>query len=75
MALVVGGPALYLLGENLFRHRMTATVNPKRFLVAGALIVLAFLGPHVSALALSVFVTALLSALALWEYRSPPTVQ
>jgi low temperature requirement protein LtrA len=74
LAVVVGGPALYLLGENLFRRRMTATVNPERFVVAGGLLVLAFLGPHVSALALSVIVTALLMALALWEYRSPPTV-
>jgi low temperature requirement protein LtrA len=74
LAVVVGGPALYLLGENLFRRRMTATVNPKRFLAAGALIVLALLGPHVSALALSVAVTAVLAALALWEVHAPPTV-
>jgi low temperature requirement protein LtrA len=74
LAAVVGGPALYLLGENLFRRRMTATVNAKRFIAAGALIALALLGPHVSALALSVLVTALLTALALWEYHAPPTV-
>jgi low temperature requirement protein LtrA len=74
LAVVVGGPALYLLGENLFRHRMTATVNPKRFLAAGGLLVLALLGPHVSALALSTIVTALLAVLALWEVHAPPTV-
>ena len=75
LAMVVGGPALYLLGENLFRHRMTATTNPKRFIAAGALLALAFAGPHVSALALTAMVTALLMALALWEYRVPPTVR
>ena len=73
--MVVGGPALYLLGENLFRRRMTGTVNVKRFVVAGGLIALALLGPHVSALVLTALVTALLMALALWEYRSPPTVR
>src|SRR4051795_9363042 len=30
LAMVLGGPALYLLGESLFRWRMTATANPKR---------------------------------------------
>jgi low temperature requirement protein LtrA len=75
LAVAVGGPALYLLGENLFRRRMTATVNPKRFVVAGGLLALALLGPHVSALALCAAVTALLTVLALWEYRVPPTVR
>lgn len=75
LAMVVGGPALYLLGENLFRRRMTGTVNPRRFLAAAALLALALLGPHVSALALSVAVTAVLMALALWEHRTPPTVR
>jgi low temperature requirement protein LtrA len=74
LAVVVGGPALYLLGENLFRRRMTATVNPKRFWAAAGLLALAFLGPHISALALSVAVTAVLAALALWEHHAPPTV-
>jgi low temperature requirement protein LtrA len=75
LAVVVGGPALYLLGENLFRWRITGTVNVKRFVVAGGLVALALLGPHVSALALSILVTALLMALVLWEHRSPPTVR
>jgi low temperature requirement protein LtrA len=71
LAMVVGGPALYLLGENLFRLRMTGTTNAKRFgavLVLGAL---ALLGPHVSALALSAIVTAALTALAVLELRRP----
>ncbi|MCW2993131.1 MAG: hypothetical protein JWQ18_626 [Conexibacter sp.] len=75
LAMVVGGPALYLLGENLFRRRMTGTINPRRLLAAAALVALALLGPHVSALALSIAVTAVLTALALWEHRTPPTVR
>jgi low temperature requirement protein LtrA len=64
---VVGGPALYLLGESLFRRRMTGSVSPKRLAAAAVLVALALLGPHVSALALTAIVTALLVALALWE--------
>jgi low temperature requirement protein LtrA len=74
LAMVVGGPALYLFGESLFRARMTGTTNPKRLLAVVVLLALAFLGPHVSALALTIAVTVVLTALALWEHRSPPTV-
>jgi low temperature requirement protein LtrA len=71
LAVVLGGPALYLLGESLFRWRMTATANPKRLAVAGLLVALALVGGHVSALLLSAVVAALLTALALWELRAP----
>jgi low temperature requirement protein LtrA len=71
IAMVLGGPALYLLGESLFRLRMTATVNPQRLIVVAVLVALAALGPHVSALALAALVTALLAALALTEWRVP----
>jgi low temperature requirement protein LtrA len=71
LAVVLGGPALYLLGENLFRLRMTGTVNARRFGAAAVLAALALLGPHVSALALSVAVTGLLTALTAWEVRRP----
>jgi low temperature requirement protein LtrA len=71
LAMVLGGPALYLLGESLFRRRMTGTVNPKRLAVVAVLVALALLGPHVSALALSALVAALLTGLALWELERP----
>jgi len=71
LAMVLGGPALYLLGENLFRWRMTASVNPKRLGLAVLLVALALAGGHVSALLLSAVVAALLVVLALWELRSP----
>jgi low temperature requirement protein LtrA len=69
LAMVLGGPALYLLGENLFRWRMTGTTNAKRFAVVGILAALALVADHFSALALTALVTALLMALALWELR------
>ena len=51
----------------LFRWRLTGAANPKRLAVAGLLLLLAPVGAHVSALALSALVAALLSAFALWE--------
>ena len=69
LAMVVGGPSLYLLGESLFRWRMTGVAKAHRVAVA-ALILLVPLGGHVEALPLSVAVAALLTVLALWELRS-----
>ena len=69
LAMMLGGPALYLLGESLFRWRMTGTPDARRLVVAGLLILLVPLGGQVSALLLSVIVAALLSALAAWELR------
>jgi low temperature requirement protein LtrA len=71
LAMVLGGPSLYLVGENLFRLRMTGTTNAKRFGAAGTLLALAFLGSHVSALVISATVAGLLTALAIWELRRP----
>jgi low temperature requirement protein LtrA len=69
LAMVLGGPALYLLGESLFRLRVTGAANAKRLVVAAVLVLLTPVGAHVSALALSALVAALLTALALWELR------
>jgi low temperature requirement protein LtrA len=69
LAVVLGGPVLYLVGENLFRLRVTGAGNGKRLAVAGLLVALAPVGAHVSALLLSTLVAALLTALALWELR------
>ncbi|HMJ34916.1 MAG TPA: low temperature requirement protein A [Baekduia sp.] len=71
LAVALGGPVLYLVGESLFRMRVTGAVNPKRLAVAGVLVLLAPVGAQVSALALSAMVAALLAALALWELRAP----
>jgi low temperature requirement protein LtrA len=69
VAMMLGGPALYLLGESLFRWRMSAAPDAKRMVVAALLILLVPLGTEVSALLLSVIVAALLSALAALELR------
>ena len=71
LAMVLGGPVLYLLGESLFRLRLTGAANAKRLAVAAVLVLLGPIGSQVSALALSVAVAALLSALAVWELRTP----
>jgi low temperature requirement protein LtrA len=67
LAMAIGGPALYLVGESLFRWRMTRTTNAKRLAVVAALLLLAPVGGHVSALLLCAIVAAMLTALALWE--------
>jgi low temperature requirement protein LtrA len=74
VAMILGGPALYLLGEGLFRWRMTGATNAKRVAVAALLILLVPLGGQVGALVLSIVVAALLTALAVWELRAPGLV-
>jgi low temperature requirement protein LtrA len=67
--MVLGGPALYLLGESLFRWRITGGADVQRLALAALLVALAPLGGHVDALPLSIVVAALLAALAVWELR------
>ena len=67
--MVLGGPAIYLLGESLFRLRMIGSVSPKRIGTIVLLCALLPLAPHVTALELSVIVAAVVTALALWEDR------
>ncbi len=69
VAMLVGGPAVYLAGETLFRVRMIGSVAPKRVGAVLALCVLGLLGGDLSAIALAGAVAALLTALALWEYE------
>ena len=71
VAMVLGGPALYLLGESLFCWRMTGETNAKRVAVAALLILLVPLGSELSVLLLSLIVASLLPALAVWERRAP----
>jgi low temperature requirement protein LtrA len=69
VTMTVGGPALYLVGETLFRVRMIGSANPKRITAVLALGLLAAVGNGLSALALSGCVAAALTALSLWEYE------
>src|SRR5581483_4044990 len=71
LAMVLGGPALYLVGESLFRLRVTGAANAQRLAVAAILVLMAAIGSQISVLALSATVAVLLSALALWELRTP----
>jgi len=72
LAMMLGGPALFLLGENVFQRRLTSKTNTKRLAVVGLLILLVPLGGQITALLLGVIVTTLLAALAVWELRAPP---
>jgi low temperature requirement protein LtrA len=59
---VVAGPALYLLAHVALRLRMTGTIGGKRLAGVVACIAVGFLGPHVSALALSALLLGVLVA-------------
>jgi low temperature requirement protein LtrA len=69
IVMMVGGPAVYLVGETLFRLRMIGTACPKRVTCILALCALGLLAGGLPALALSGAVAAVLTALALWEYE------
>jgi low temperature requirement protein LtrA len=70
VAMLLGGPALYLLGESLFSWRTTGAANTKRVAVAALLLLLAPFGGQMSILLLSLIVASLLPALAVWEVRA-----
>jgi hypothetical protein len=42
--MVLGGPVLFLVGESLFRLRVTGATNAKRLVVAAMLVLLAPVG-------------------------------
>ena len=67
LAVILGGPALYLVGHTLFRLRMIHNVSRKRVVAAVAILALAPLGGTLPALALAACVLAILSALAAAE--------
>ena len=73
IAMVLGGPALFLFGESLFRRRITAAWNRERLAATGLLILLAPLAVHVSALLLSAIATTVLAAIALSQKRAANT--
>jgi len=75
LAMILGGPSVYLLGESLFRWRMTGVTKAQRVAVAALLILLVPLGGHVEALPLSIVVATLLTVLAVCELRSPGLVE
>jgi low temperature requirement protein LtrA len=66
-ATVIGGPALFLVGETLFRLRMTGTISSRRLTCVGAFALAAPVSTSIPAIALVAIVTALLILLALSE--------
>ncbi len=66
---VLGGPALYLVGHNLFRLRMVQTVSVKRLVAAAILIVSVAAAPYVAALWIGLWAAIVLVVLAAIEYR------
>ncbi len=71
LAMMLGGPALYLIGESLFRWRMSGPANLGRLAVAALFVSLIPVGNQLSALLLSAIVATLLAALAVGELRAP----
>ena len=69
--MMLGGPALFLVGESLFGWRMTGDAGRHARGGRGLLVLLVPIGGQVSALLLGVTVAALLTALVLWELRAP----
>jgi low temperature requirement protein LtrA len=69
LAVVLGGPALYLLGASVFRWRMTGSQNGRGVAIAAVLVALAPVGARVSGLVLSAIVAALLVLLAVTDRR------
>jgi len=67
LAVIVGGPVLYLVGHTLFRLRMIHNVSRKRVIACMALLALAPLGLVIPSLALAACVLAVLVVLAASE--------
>ncbi len=68
-AVILGGPALYLLGNSLFKW-LTAPYAPLSHTVGLGLLVLIFAVPYTPPLALSAATTAVLILVAVWEWLS-----
>jgi hypothetical protein len=72
--MILGGPALYLLGESLFGWRITGTLNTRRVAFAVLFVLLVPLGGEISVFLLSLIVASLLPALLVWDaYTEPRT--
>lgn len=70
MAIILGGPALFLLGVAIFHWMTAGRAKPERLLSAALLFAVLPLDLDVPVLALAIAVTVLLTALALWELHA-----
>ena len=67
-ATLLGGPALFLLGETLFRLRTSGAISSRRLACVGAFALSALISTSLPAIALLAIVTAMLALLALSEH-------
>jgi low temperature requirement protein LtrA len=67
---LLGGLAIYLLGHVGFRYRHIRTINRQRLVLALLLLTMVPVAVHMPPLAILAIVTALLSALIVYETRS-----
>jgi low temperature requirement protein LtrA len=65
---LIGGPAIYLIGESLVRLRMAGSHSRRRLVTVGALAVLAAPATAMPIVATYTLVTAVLIGLAAWEH-------
>jgi low temperature requirement protein LtrA len=72
VAMLVGGPVLFLVGESLFRLRMIGSLTRQRPACIALLVLAGLVVAGAPALALAGAVVALLGALALWEQFGIP---
>jgi low temperature requirement protein LtrA len=66
---IAGGPALYLLGHQLFRLRMTGTTSGARWVAIAALLATVLLGGVLAPLGLAISATGVLVLLVAYETR------
>ncbi len=64
---LVGGPALFLAAENMFRLRMIGSIGSKRAVAIAALCLAGVAASALPALAVGAIVAGLLTLLAIWE--------
>jgi low temperature requirement protein LtrA len=67
VAMMVGGPAVYLVGESLVRLRLRSSLSGRRLVTVIALALLGTVGYQLPALALSAGVAAILAGLTVWD--------
>jgi low temperature requirement protein LtrA len=67
LVMLVGGPALFLAAENIFRFRMIGSIGSKRAVAIAALCLSGVPASALPALSVGAIVAALLTLLALWD--------
>lgn len=67
VALIVGGPAIYLVGNSLFNAALTGRLPRSRIAAIGVLLLLGLVAPATSQLVLSAAATVVILGLAAWD--------